>query len=91
MGKVQGHRKTLLPSTAVHGPRHEMSVAVWIILAVALDIKSGCYVNYLVGSESCQSDRLSSPLMWHSLGIELTLLGLVDSVLPVECRDVLCC
>lgn len=45
MGKVQGHRRTMLPFTAVHRPRHEASVAMWVILAVALDTKSGRYVN----------------------------------------------
>lgn len=34
---AQDHRTTHLPSTAVHGPRREMSVTVCTILADALD------------------------------------------------------
>lgn len=78
-----------LPSTAVHRPSYEMSVAVWTLLEDALGTGSGCSVNTLAWPGKMPVSQVpSSPCMEFSfLGEELALLGLAVLTVPVGCRD----
>lgn len=81
-----------LPSTAVHRPSYEMSVAMWTLLADALGAGSGCGMNTSAWLGKLPVSQVpSSPCMEFSfLGEELALLGLAVLTVPVGCRDTCC-
>lgn len=62
------------------GQGYGRPVATWAIAAGELDMASG---------PAQKAASLPGSLL-HCLGIALTLVGLFDSILPVECWDVLC-